>query len=379
MRARVNRKQLQDVLVQLKPINHGAATWDMLNNVRFRVVGDKLFAASTDLAVSAEFELDAVGTEEGQVLTAAKPLLSTVRNLAGETIDIFHCGSFNDKGVGDSPLSLQHVNGSAKLTSENANEYPQLLEKEGAVKAYSSIPAVDLLQLLERTVYAVSTDDSRYTFTGARFEVDEGSFRMIATDGHRLALAESSAGHALEPDTMLVSLFTMKTIIRAIKKDSGDVDIVRTRVDKASSDFLQFKTSNAVIVSAESAGKFPDYKRVIPIDKGLNFTSNGEMLQAIKRVNSGRTRSSSPNVALEFADGILEIRTVGKAAAVASELLEVGGTVGSMTIGFNAHYLMDFLKTAKKQAVTWKLQESTMAALLETGPDHRMAIMPVRV
>ena len=370
----VDRKRLQIALTNLKVLTGGRKTIAILGSVKIESTGTgEVTLEATDLEVGARYRLATESgprTESAVGVTSLKPLLDVVRGLKDPTVTI---------STDENNVILEHGHGIARFGKDKAFDFPVFIGpyKDSKQTDFSTIPAAELRQLIERTAYAVSGEDTgRYSTGNALMIVRESGSSMVATDGHRLSVADCTAGESIEDARFMVHKSALTNLQKALKGTDGDISIERWAWGSGKK--TAFSSNSWTVAFHEYDGAFPDWERVMPKNSNRTFKANGSILDAIKRVNGGQKTEPVPSIKIELTEGLIGISTTDGHNVQASELLEVGWEYDDVEIGFNPHLLMDFLKTVKDQDVTWQFSDGASVVLLRTN-DYRYVVMPVRL
>jgi DNA polymerase-3 subunit beta len=243
------------------------------------------------------------------------------------------------------------------------------------------IPAEVLSKLISRTIFAISTEDSKYTLSGALLLLKPGSITMVATDGHRLAHVEKTENleDVNEEIKILVPKKAMAELARII---SETVDAERIGFSREEN-HLFFEIGKRLLISRMLTGQFPNYEAVLPRGNDRTFLINrDEIAAAIKRV-AILSDERSRTVKLAMAPGSLEITASHSDLGEAHESLEVDYNQEDLQVGFNYQYLLDFLTTADEPEVSFEFKDSESAAQLRVQPvtdyNYRYVVMPMRI
>src|SRR5438874_6972995 len=370
MELTVRKFDLLQELTLIQGVVERKTTIPILANVLLRTEGDELGITSTDLEIGLKSACASKTTVPGTLTLPAKRLYEIVRALPDKEIK-FKRGEGNWVSVtcGASRFRI------AGLPQE---DFPVLPEpKLGGAK----IPADVLAKLISRTVFAISTEDSKYTLSGALLLLKPGSITMVATDGHRLAHVEKS--EALEDITeetkVLVPRKAMGELVKVIS-ESPDVDRIAFSRDDS---HLFFDMGKRLLISRMLTGQFPNYEAVLPRANDRVLTINREeVAAAIKRV-AILSDERSHTVKLALTSGAMELTASHSDLGEAHETLEVDYTKEDLQVGFNFQYLLDFLTTADEPEVSFEFKDSESAAQLRAQPagdyNYRYVVMPMRI
>ena len=377
----VDKKKFQSALMNLSALTRGKKLISILGSLRIESTGTgELRIEATDLDVGMRFRLATEAaplTESAVTATPLKPMLDMIRGLKDQTLTI---------RTDDQNVIIEHAHGAARFVKDDPGDFPIFVSPEvGATQLdYASISASELSRLVERTKFAVSTEDSKYTFTGALMVIRESGASMVATDGHRLVTADTRAGESVTDSRFLVPKFALKNLSTVLKKsvskrkNTTDADVSIERWSCSSGKKIAFSSDNWTVVCSDNDGLFPDYERVIPKTTDRTFKANGSILDAITRVNGGQKSYPVANIKIQLTAGLIEISTTGQHDVQASELLEISWGHDDIAFGVNPHYLMDFLKTVKDEEITWQFCDGESSAMLRAR-GSQYVVMPIRL
>jgi DNA polymerase III subunit beta len=366
----VRKFDLLQELTLIQGVVERKTTIPILANVLVKAEGGELRVAATDLEIGLKSVCPSKTTVPGTVTLPAKRLYEIVRALPDKEIK-FKRGEANWVGVtcGSSRFRI------AGLPQE---DFPALPEPKGTI---GRIPANVLAKLITRTIFAISTEDSKFTLSGALLLLKPGSVTMVATDGHRLAHIEKSEAldEVNEEIKVLVPKKAMSELVRMISESADTDRIGFTRDDN----HLFFDLGKRLLISRMLTGQFPNYEAVLPRNNDRVVTvSRDEIASAIKRV-AILSDERSRTVKLALSNGSMEITASHSDLGEAHETLEVEYDKEELQVGFNYQYLLDFLTTADEPDVSFEFKDSESAAQLRTQPpsdyNYRYVVMPMRI
>jgi DNA polymerase-3 subunit beta len=345
-------------------------TIPILANVLVTAEGGEIRIAATDLEIGLKSVCASKTTVPGTVTLPAKRLFEIVRALPDKEIR-FKRGEANWVAVncGASRFRI------AGLPQE---DFPTLVEPRSLV---GRIPSAVLAKLIARTIFAISTEDSKYTLSGALLVLKPGSIIMVATDGHRLAHIEKAEPleDISEEVKVLVPKKAMVELLR-ILSETADADHVGFGRDES---HLFFDMGKRLLISRMLTGQFPNYEAVLPRSNDRVVTvSRDEITAAIRRaaiLSDERSRT----VKFMLTTGSLEISASHSDLGEAHETLDVDYNKEDLQVGFNYQYLLDFLTTADEPDVSFEFKDSESAAQMRTHPpsdyNYRYVVMPMRI
>lgn len=335
----------------------------------------KLEIFATDLEVSLHNEVNARIQVPGRVAINAKSFYEIVREL-------------ND---GDVVLEKQENNWLKIVQNKSVFNIVGVAPEEYPVfptyltKNFMKIPAQLLNEMIEKTIYSVSNDETRYHLNGVYFEYfekegeEKGSYlRMVATDGHRLSLVEKKTGETSDVNLTHGVIIPRKGIheIRKLieNKDSG----VELAVEGSQ---LIVRFENAVMLVRLIEGKYPNYRQLIPQNLPEELVVRKDaLLSSLKRV-SLLSNQKSRGVTLKLSEGRMQISSNNPELGDAAEELEVNYKGKEIKIGFNARYILDVLTNIEKESVEIELKDQLSPGLVRPHLDasYTCVVMPMRI
>jgi DNA polymerase-3 subunit beta len=370
MEITVSKFELLRELTATQGVVERKTTIPILSNYLFEAAGDKLSLTATDLDLSLRTSCDAKVKKEGACTIPARKLYDYVKLLPDADITIrllenhwvsIRCGRSNTKMVG-----------MAKSNFPGLPVFPAV----GAIK----IPAAVLRSMIAKTGFAIASEESRYTLNGALMVLKPESITMVATDGHRLAHIER-AGEKFEGVSGEMKTLIPKKAMDELKSllDS-DVETIDFAKDEST---LFFRVGPRLLTSRQLTGQFPNYEAVLPKDITKSIALHGEELgAAIARVAQfADERSRAVRLRLEKAE--LKISASSTETGESEDSIEVAYDGDPVAIGFNAQYLMDFIKATGSCEVKLELKDAQSAGQLRPaeGEDYkyRYIVMPMRI
>jgi DNA polymerase-3 subunit beta len=370
MEITVSKFELLRELTATQGVVERKTTIPILSNYLFEAAGDKLSLTATDLDLSLRTSCNAKVKKEGACTIPARKLYDYVRLLPDADITIrllenhwvsIRCGRSNTKMVG--------------MAKSNFPGLP-VFPAAGAIK----IPAAVLRSMISKTGFAIASEESRYTLNGALMVLKPESITMVATDGHRLAHIER-AGEKFEGVSGEMKTLIPKKAMDELKSllDS-DVETIDFAKDEST---LFFRVGLRLLTSRQLTGQFPNYEAVLPKDISKSITLQGEELgAAIARVAQFADERSRA-VRLRLEKGELKLSASSTETGESEDSIEVAYDGEPMAIGFNAQYLMDFIKATGSCEVKLELKDAQSAGQLRPaeGEDYkyRYIVMPMRI
>lgn len=360
----------------IKPLNLVAGvverrqTLPILANVQLVLDGQQLSLTGTDLEVELIGRVDlgeAAGSmEPGEITVPAKKLVDICKALPdGAVIDVIQ---------DEQKLIIKSGRSRFQLSTLPASDFPSVEQGHGGQRF--TLKQGDLKRLIERTSFAMAQQDVRYYLNGMLFEVSNGMLRVVATDGHRLAMA-SLAGDIAVSNTAQVIL-PRKGVIelgRLLINENEDAELF------VGSNHIRVVTPEFTFTSKLIDGKFPDYERVLP--RGgtkVVLGSRADLKQAFART-AILSNEKYRGIRLLLTSGSLQIVANNPEQEEAEEIVAVDYEGDSLEIGFNVSYLLDVLSAINSESVKFTMSDSNSSALIEEAENSgsQYVVMPMRL
>ena len=372
MKLTIERAALLKALGHVQSVVERRNTIPILSNVLLSADHATVGFSATDLDMEIIDETPANIEGSGQITAPAHTLYEIVRKLPeGADVALTYNGE-------DPRLVVQAGRSRFNLPVLPAGDFP-VMSSDG-LSDRITIDTADLIRLIDKTRFAISTEETRYYLNGLYVHVvvedGEPRLRAVATDGHRLALADMPApeGSAGAPGVII----PRKTIqeIRRLLDDAGESVELQVSPQK-----VKFSFGQAALTSKVIDGSFPDYVRVIPKDnQKVLIVDNALFAQAVDRVSTiSAEKSRSVKMAVESGKIILTVRNMEAGQAV--EELEVEYDGEPFEIGFNARYLLDVAGQITGETAEFRFADPASPTLVldPADPGLQYVLMPLRV
>jgi DNA polymerase III subunit beta len=349
-------------------------TIPILANVLIEANGGEMRLLATDLEVALRSRCAASVSKGGSLTLPAKKLYEIVKALPETDVRIEE-----DKGG----VKVAADRFDSRMQTLPRDEFPTLPEGTGADSV--TLPRDIMRQMIARTQFAITGEDTRYFLNGALFVLGADAMSLVATDGHRLALVrvprEKSKGRNAGSDEGDVKvILPRKTLLELARLlGEGENDIRYERGEN----HLFFEVGDRVLISRVIDGQFPAYERVIPRgnDKQVEFERD-RLTSAVRRVALlSNERSRAVKFAIE--NGKVEVASSSPEVGEAREQLVVDYGGPSVQICFNAQYVLDFLNVVETDGVALEFKDEMSQAVMKPvgaeGYDYTYVIMPMRI
>jgi DNA polymerase III subunit beta len=371
MKMTIEANELARALYRVQGIADRKSTMPVLAHVLLDATPEHgLTVSATDLDVGLSGLYRATVVEAGAVAVHARQLYEIVKTLPS--------GSLQVTRQENNWIEIKSGTSRFRLVGMAADEFPALPTQTQSKKFV--VPAVKLGMMIDRTLFCVSTDDNRHNLSGIYCEAGAGNvLRMVATDGHRLAMAEEKFDAAIPIDAgLIVPRKGFQELKRVLSDANEPIDTVE----------LGFSGSSGVINAGSVTlstrlveGQFPDYQQVIPksATKTIKINRNG-LAEALKRV-SILSQSRSWGVRLTFREGVMEMLAEDPELGEAQETVEIQYKGPALSIGFNARYILDVLALVHDEGVMFELSDDLSPAVIKPLEEKGFlaVVMPMRI
>jgi DNA polymerase-3 subunit beta len=347
-------------------------TIPILANVLIEADGDQVRLLATDLEVGLRSKCQASVAKGGSLTLPAKKLYEIIKALPETDVRIEE-----DK----SGVKVAADRFDSRMQTLPREDFPTLPDGTGVYSA--TLPREVLKQMVAKTQFAITGEDTRYFLNGALFILRPDSMSLVSTDGHRLALItvprDKGKGKG-RPDDEVRVILPRKTLLelgRLLAEGDGDIQYERGENHRF------FDIGGRLLISRMIDGQFPAFERVIPKgnDKRVEFDRD-RLTNAVKRVallSNERSRA----VKFQMDKGKVEIASSSPEFGEAKEVLMVDYAGAPVTICFNAQYVLDFLGVVETDSVGLEFKDEMSQAVMKPvgaeGYDYTYVIMPMRV
>ena len=371
MEITISKFELLRELTATQGVVERKTTIPILSNYLFEAAGDRLQLTATDLDLSLRTACNAKVKKEGACTIPARKLYDYVKLLPDADITI--------KLLENHWVSIRCGRSNTKMVGMARSNFPALpvFPTAGVIK----IPTAVLRSMIAKTGFAIAHEESRYTLNGALMVLKSESITMVATDGHRLAHIERAGekfdGVSGEMKTLIPkkAMDELKTLL-----DSTDAETIDFAKDEST---LYFRVGQRLLTSRQLTGQFPNYEAVLPKEITKSITVPGtELGAAISRVAQfADERSHAVRLRLEKDE--LKLSASSTDSGESEDSIEVAYAGDPVTIGFNAQYLIDFIKATGSTEVKLELKDAQSAGQFRPaeGDDYkyRYIVMPMRI
>ena len=363
----VSSSSLLKQLQQISGVINANTVLPILEDFLFDVNKNKLTVVATDLETVMKVQMDIEAKDTGRVCIPAKILMDSLKNIADQPL------TFSiDKNFG---VEITSDNGKYKVMGENPDNFP----KEPVADDTSSftVSSTALVTAINKTLFAVSTDDLRPAMTGVFFEMDKKGMQFVATDAHRLVRYKRSEVSCPKNDTMIVPKKPLNLLKSALPDNEDELTI------NYNSNHLFVIHGTTQMSCRLIDARFPDYKVVIPSDNPYKLIVNKNDFQGALRRVSIFSNKSTNQVVLNISGSELQLAAQDiDFSFEGTERMKCQYTGEDLQIAFNAKFLIEMLHATDSNEVTIELSTSTKAGIIKPNEEDDneellMLVMPL--
>jgi DNA polymerase-3 subunit beta len=347
-------------------------TLPILANVLIRKTGPQIEFTTSDLEIQVRTAVELGGDPGNFAATVgARKLIDILRSMpADQTVTLTS---------NQNKLTLQGGRSRFTLQTLPADDFP-LVQEAADFGPTFSVPQKVLKGLINQVHFAMAVHDIRYYLNGILFVAEGKNLTLVATDGHRLALAQATLDNEIPKQEVILPRKTVLELQRLLRDDGkdeteGSIDM------RFAGNQAKFVFSGMEFVTKLVEGKFPDYNRVIPKNHKNTVTLGRAPLLASLQRAAILTSEKFKGVRVNLEPGSLRIASSNAEQEEAKEELEIDYAGDAIEIGFNVTYLIDVLTNMSQDMVTVELQDTNSSALI-TMPEHtgfKYVVMPMRI
>jgi len=373
MKVTLERNHLLKSLSHVHRVVERRNTYPILANVLLKASEAGLELRATDLDIEVTETVPAMVGTQGVTTVPAHTLYEIVRKLAdGAEVRL--------ETEGGEQMAISSGRSRFHLACISPDSFPDL--KSGTFSHSFSLPAATLRELIERTQFAISNEETRYYLNGIYFHaIDQNGvtlLRAVATDGHRMARAETEAPAGVGG---MPGIIVPRKTVGEVQKllDGAAEDEVLVEVSDTK---IRFTLNGVVLLSKLIEGTFPDYERVTPKNNDKEMSvDRASFATAVDRVSTIASERGGKAVKLSMREGMLELSVTNPDHGTANEELPVAFETEGFEIGFNARYLLDIIGQIRSENAIFLFNDAGSPTLVREDGEARAlyVLMPMRV
>ncbi len=329
MEFKIKQSVLKEELGYIQGVVERKTTIPVLSNILIESLGEgEIRIVGTDLDCTIRCDAEAEILQQGAICIQARKLFDIVRALDS--------GDVHFKKEENEWVTMKSSRASYRLAGVSRDQFPEIPQFKSTPLKLS---ADTFAYFIRNTAFAITNEQSRFTLSGAKFVIGDGSARMVTTDGHRLAYVERAID---DKEAVMDTLIPKKALLELIKISRG-VGEVSFGEDL---NHIYFETEGRLLITRKLSGQFPNYEMVMPKDNDKTATFDlEEMRSAVRRMSliaDDRNRS----IRLAVRDGEIEVSAQSAEEGEGTEVVQADYKGEDVTLGFNWQYLLEFLTNA---------------------------------
>ena len=365
MKLSVTRDSLHTGLGAVSATIPTKTTLPVLSNILLEAADGRLSLSGTDLDISVRVSIDAEVSEPGSVTVPARKFAEIARELPAAPVHI------ETDGV---EIRIESANSRFKLFGLAPEEFPSVPEVDFGDSW--KMDAAQLKELIARTSFAVSTEESRPILNGVLWQLRPDSAAMVATNGHRLAKMTIDVTGSGAPEADLIVPPKALQQVQRLFDATGEIELAHSK------NHLAFRSADRLVYTRLIEGPYPNYQQVIPTDNDRVATVNRDNLSAAIRRMAVVASDQTHRVRMSFTKNKLSFRVQTPDLGEAEEEMDIDYQGDSLEIGFNANYLLEVLKHMPDEDVLLQFKAPERAATFmpaSGAPDYLCLVMPLRL
>ena len=376
MKFTITRQNLHNGLAAVSASIPSKTTLPVLSNILLETEDDGVWMSGTDLDVSVRVKVPADVTEGGSLTAPGKKLQEITRELPDHPVEI---------STRSDQIELSCGRSRFKLNGLPADEFPSLpsVDFDAAVQ----VAGADIQSLIQHTAFAVSTEESRPILNGVLWELREGSMRMVATNGHRLARMGVPTGPGSITSTDFIVPPAALSQVQRLFKDAEDIHVAwdHGADGAARKNHLGFRSGSTEVYTRLIEGTYPNYEQVIPKDNDKVATVDKKALASAVRRMAVVASDQTHRIRLRFEENRVHLNVLTPDLGEGHDELELSYGGEEMEIGFNANYLLEVLRYMPTTEVNVSFKAPERAATIEPVAegdqtiDYLCLVMPLRL
>jgi DNA polymerase III subunit beta len=366
----VSKQNLQKELAFVQGVVEKKNTIPVLSNIMIESVGESTIRLTgTDLDVTIRCDMDAEDiSTPGSICVQARKLFEIARLLPDAPVTF--------KREDNDWVTVTCDKSRFKMVGISKEAFPEVPSFKSAP---TKIAAATIKGFIDRSIFAITQEESRYTLSGAKFILDGTGAKMVTTDGHRLAYVERKGVSNKEAEA-IDTLIPRKTLAELTKLSAGYDGDISLGMD---GNHIFFEVGPRLLVSRMLYGQFPNYEMVMPKGNDKSIKFDGALLNSAIRRVALMADERSHAIRFHMEPNQLVIKSQNAEEGEASETIQTEYSGDVTEIGFNAQYLQDFLSVIGDGAVVFEFKDGASQAQMRPADggdyDYKYVIMPMRI
>ena len=363
MKFKITRSQFLEGLKTVQNVVPSKGALQIIQNILIEAKEKNLFLTTTDLDISIRCSVGCEVDHEGSTTLPAKLLVNTIAKAPEGTVEVEV--DAEDRAV------IKAGSSTSKITGMSVVDYPTLPTDSDSFEYV--LPQVTLREMLRKTAYAASQDDTRKTLKGVLMSFREGKLTTVATDGRRLALVE----HEIElPKEAEKDVILPSKVVNELQRSLSTDGDVRITIEKTQ---IAFKMGETKVYSKLLDEVYPNYRQVIPASCAEHITVDRQLLLSALDRASVMTMEESNSTRLTFDSNQLIVSSRAAEVGEVRDIVPIKYDGEKIDIVFNPNFVMDPLKAIDEDEVTIELNNGSSPALIKCSVPFLYVMMPLRI
>ncbi|HXH27725.1 MAG TPA: DNA polymerase III subunit beta [Candidatus Polarisedimenticolia bacterium] len=363
-----SKESLLRELQAVQGIVEKKSTIPILSNILIDAKKEGLELLATDLEVGIRTTCEAKVAKPGSLTVSARRLFDIVRYLPDAEVRLRA-----DEGHW---ITITCDKARFRIVGLSREDFPAMPEFDFSKAIPIERPL--LLDLISKTIFAITTDETRYQINGTLLILNKKHLSLVATDGHRLAYASGRLEKGAS-ETRIEVVVPRKAVQELLRLGEGEEEVSFGQKDN----HVFFQVGRTILTSTVVPTKFPEYEKVIPEGNDklvkVDCAAFGDVVRRVALLSSERSRA----VKFSLGKGSLEITSSNPEVGEASESVDIDYDGPALEIGFNARYVTDFLQAVGQGQVILALKDESTQGVMrpvgQEGRDYRYVVMPMRI
>ena len=365
MKIIVNGNDLNNAVMKVSKAISVKTTNPILEGIKLSVKGDALTLTATDMEIGIEKTIPAETFREGETVLPGRMFAELVKKLENENEVELYLEE-------ESRIKIVYGESVVYLSALPAEEFPSI--KKNLREKYVTLSQKNYKDVVNKTVFACSTDESRPILKGCLFEIKGETLKCVALDGFRMAIAETELKEASGEFRMIIPARSLGEISRMIDDENGDVTIV------SEDNSLMVENDGTVFVSRLLEGEFINYEQIIPHEFITVFSAErAVLLNSLERATIV-AKDARNVVKLEIRENVINIKANSERGNV-NESVVIKTEGQDLDINFNSKYLCDALKATDDEFITFRFVGEIAPAIITpfSGEEYIFLVLPIRI
>jgi len=362
-----NQKELYKALNIVRRAVAKNQTLPILTGIFLSLENNILNLKSTDLELGIEYKLEVDGQIDGSIVLPANQFLNIIRELPNEEVKI-------ELNKDKWQLQIKCINSLFKINGYDPDEFPNLPQVEESAKF--KLPANKFKEMIKKVRISTSKDETQPALTGALFEVEPETVKMVSTNTYRLSYIEAPLKTSVNEKIAVILPGSTLQELNNLLEDDGTVDI------EVDSNYVRFTFAGIEVISRLIEGKFPNYELVIPDESNSKFSADLSQLHGAVKRASLIAKLDANIITLSADQGLMEINSTEGSSGYAHEEVKIDMNGPDQKINIDAGYFIDVLKVLDSDEINIEmigpLNPLVVKSETEAGDKFIYLIMPVR-